>query len=127
MSTEKITEADNGASPDVAAALSLRVAELNLEVLETKTQLAETKLQVALKNEELESLKRQFHQKEATKFVENAYWVRRGTAWDGPFCQICYEVGNRLTHLVKLHPSANRPDDRHCIYCNRTFDNVKII
>jgi hypothetical protein len=127
MSTEQIAKADQGASLDIAAALSLRVTELNLEVLETKTQLAETKLQVALKNEELESLKRQLHQKEATKFVENAYWVRRGTAWDGPFCQICYEVGNRLAHLVKLHPTANRPDSRHCVCCRNTFDNVKII
>jgi ribosomal protein L37AE/L43A len=66
--------------------------------------------------ENVRELKQKLDEKGKVKYSKPSYWVVEGDAKDGPFCQKCYDVDNKL---VRLQGGNN--DEWHCKSCEAYY------
>jgi len=103
--------------------LSLEKAETKLQLAELVSTLADAKMQIAdiqdlllLKDQENRQLQEQLNLKATLQYEKPYYWKISDEHKDGPFCQKCYDVNDRL---VRLQGGEN--DKWVCFECESIF------
>ena len=85
---------------------SLEGAEIKLQFAELIGALADVKIEVAdiqnlliVKDAEIQKLKEEKKLAANTTYRDRCYWIINGEVEDGPFCQKCNDVDNKLVRL----------------------------
>ena len=85
---------------------SLEKAEIKLQTAELIGALADAKIEIATiqtdmleKDQAITDLSNQLQIKKSVTWDKPYYWVEKGEKKDGPFCQHCYDVDNKLIRL----------------------------
>ena len=89
---------DSGASLEQAE-VKLQIAELIVSLADAKIELAEVQVLLSSKDREIEELKKKLITKEAIVWEKPYYWVVDGDHQDGPYCQQCFDNGQKLIRL----------------------------
>ena len=103
--------------------LSLEKAETKLKLAELISALADTKIQVAdirelllQKDEEIRRMQDELKLQGDIIYDKPYYWVKAAEGKDGPFCQLCYDEGQKLIRL-----QSNIQGFWRCASCDNTF------
>lgn len=86
--------------------LSLEKAETKLKLAELIGALADAKLEGAElqqtlsdKDSRIQQLEKQLQVREQLTWQQPSYWLKTDAGTDGPFCQQCYDTGQKLVRL----------------------------
>ena len=108
---------------------SLEQAEVKLQIAELISSLAEAKLEIAgiqsdliEKDNVISSLNEQLALKQRVIWEKPYYWLEDGELRDGPYCQRCYDVEQRLVRLQGGGKNA-----WNCRSCKNTFTDANYV
>lgn len=86
--------------------LSLQKAETRLKLAELIGALADAKMEgvelqqtLGEKDSQIQELEKQLQVRERVTWRQPSYWLKTDEGTDGPFCQQCYDSGQKLIRL----------------------------
>ena len=74
------------------------------KILEVQEKLLEMQKRTGELDEENKKLQDKLAIKENLFYKNNAYWIKRGSTKDGPFCSRCWDKNK---DLIRMHPMPN--------------------
>ena len=89
---------DSGTSLEQAE-IKLQIAELISSLADAKIEIASIQNDVVFKEQEILELKNKLNVKQNVTWEKPYYWIAEGESKDGPFCQQCYDTGQKLIRL----------------------------
>ena len=108
---------------------SLEQAEIKLQIAELISALAEAKLEIAgvqsdliEKDSVIASLNEQLALRKNVVWEKPYYWLEDGENRDGPYCQRCYDVDQRLVRLQGGGKNA-----WNCRSCKNTYTDANYV
>jgi hypothetical protein len=85
----------------VEANYKLQLSEVTVTLADARTGIAELKMALLERDQEIRDLKEKQRIKGTIVWDDPYFWIQEkiGGAREGPYCQVCYERDEKLTHL----------------------------